>query len=85
MDKNTWYIYTMKNITHKKESNIIICNNIGGPRGYYTKGISQHKQKNTIWFHLCMESKKQQQQKKNIETENKLVVAKEEGVWGGIG
>ena len=39
---------------------------------------------NTVWFHLYVESKKQMNKHNKTETENKQVVVREEGVWGGV-
>ena len=45
-------------LSHKKECNYVICNNVNGPRGYYfLSEISQIK-KNTVCYHLYVESKK---------------------------
>ena len=58
-----------------------------GPRVYYAKWNVRQRKTNTVWFHLYVESKKQNKQKTRnriIDTQNKLVVAGEEGV-GGIG
>ena len=66
-----------------------------GPREFYAKWNKSDRkipyeisQTNTIWFHLCVESKKQVNKKKNrkrlINTENKLVVARGE-VGEGLG
>ena len=41
---------------HKKEWNNEICNHVDGHRDYHTKW--SQKEKNTIWYHLYMESKK---------------------------
>ena len=38
--------------------NLAICDNMDGPRGYYAKwNKSDRERQNTIWFHLCVESK----------------------------
>ena len=44
-------------LSHKKEWNIFIFNNMYGPRGYYAKwNKSDGRKTNTIWFHLYVES-----------------------------
>ena len=51
---------------------------MGGPRGYYAKWNNT----NTIWFYLYGEPKEQNKQNRNrlIDTEDKLTVARGEGV-----
>ena len=73
----------------KKEWNSTFYSNMDGPR--VLSEVSQRKT-NTIWYHLCVESKIWPKwtylQNKNRLTENRLVVAKDEGVrdrlevWG---
>ena len=45
--------------------------------GIMLSEISQRKT-NTLWYHLCMESKKTKQKNTLMDTENKQVVAREE-------
>ena len=46
-------------LSHKKEWNFAICDNTDGPRGYYAKWNKADRKRNTVWFHLYVESKKQ--------------------------
>ena len=45
-------------LSHKKEWNLAIYSNTDGPSGYYAKSVRLGKT-NTVWFHFCVESKKQ--------------------------
>ena len=51
------YINNGKLLCHKKEWNLIICNNINGPKGYYTKYNKIEKDKYHM-ISLIVESKK---------------------------
>ena len=57
-----------------------------GPWGYYAEWNNSGGEKiDTIWFYLCVESKKQmnkQNKNKLTDTEKILVVTREEGKWG---
>ena len=44
-------------LSHKKERNNAICNNMNGPRDYHSKW-SESDRTNIIWYHLYVESKK---------------------------
>ena len=79
MDKeDVVYLYNGILISHKKEWNNAICSNMDWP-SYVTQ-----RKTNTIWYHLYVESKIWHKwtylQNKNglTDTENRLVVAKEE-------
>ena len=55
MDKeDVVHIYNGILLSHKKEQNNAICNNMDGPRDYHTK-VSQTKT-NIIWYHSYVES-----------------------------
>ena len=61
-------------LSHKKEWNLAICN-MDGPRGYCAKW--NKSETNIIWFHLYVESKKQ-----NSEGIDRWLLEKK-GVGGG--
>ena len=44
-------------LSHKKEWNLAICDNMGGPSRYYAKKNILDNKTNTVWFHLYVESK----------------------------
>ena len=70
--------------SHKKEGDLAICDNTNDLEIIILSEVSQ-KKTNSVWFHLYMKSKKQNKQikpNKIINTESKLVVAREEVVWG---
>ena len=50
------YIYKTISLSHKKEWNLVICDNMNGPRGHYVKWNKLDKERQ-IWFHLYVESK----------------------------
>ena len=45
-------------LSHKKEGNFAICNNMDGLKGIMLSEISQTEKANTSWYHLYVESKK---------------------------
>ena len=54
------YTHTMKYYSAiEKEWNPAICNNMGGPGGYYAKWSKSDKERDTVWFHLYVQSKNQ--------------------------
>ena len=65
-------------LSHKKEFNTI-CSNMDEPRNYHTKWSKSEK--TNIWYHLYVESKKNDTNELiyRTEIENKLMVTKEEG------
>ena len=57
------YMYTVEYyLAIKKEENPAICDNMGGPWGYYAKWNRQRKTI-TLWPHLYVESKTNKQAK----------------------
>ena len=53
-------VYNRILLSHKKEWNLAICNDMDGPREFYAKWNESDRGKtNTVWFHLCVESVKQ--------------------------
>ena len=64
----------------KKELNLAICDAMDGPWGYYAKW--NKLKTNTIWFHLYVESEKENKGTKFIDTGNRLMVARGDGGWG---
>ena len=56
--KKVVYIYNGILLSHKKEGNFAICNNMDRLGGYYVKWISQIKKDKYLWHHLRVESKK---------------------------
>ena len=46
-------------LSHEKEWNLAICDNMDGPEGIILSEISQREKEDTVWFHLYMESKNQ--------------------------
>lgn len=69
------HIVIQRNISHRKEGNADICNNIPDLRGIMLNETSQ-RETNTVQIHLYVGSEKM----KLIETENRLVVDRGE-VW----
>ena len=61
MDKeDVVYIYNGILLSHKKEWSLAICDNMSGARGYYAKwNKSDRERTNAVWFHLYVESKRQ--------------------------
>ena len=56
------HIYNGLLLSHKKEWNITICNNIDGSRGYYAKWNKSDKDKHHMMSHV--KSKEQHKQTK---------------------
>ena len=57
MDKeDVVYTYSRILLSHKKEWNIAICNNMDGPRDYHTRWSKSDRERQI--FHLYVESKK---------------------------
>ena len=75
MDKQDVHINTMEYYLALKR-NLAICNNMDGPRGYNAKWSKSEK--TNLWFHLHVESKKQN---RLIDTGNKLVVISGRSGW----
>ena len=46
--KKMWYIYTRKLLSHKKEQNNAICNNMGTMRDYHTIQSKSERKRHTI-------------------------------------
>ena len=66
-----------------------IYSNMDEPRDYHTKWCKSKT--NTIWYHLYVESKKNDTNELNLQNrnrltdlENKLMVTEGERLWGGI-
>ena len=81
-----WYVYRQCIHPYKKW-NLTICVNMDGSKGYYAKWNKSDRERQIPYYLICGILKtKQTQQNKNIliDTENKLVVAKEEGGWDKI-
>ena len=78
------YIYTMEYYSAIKKDKVLpFATTWMDLEGIMLSKISQRK-KNTIWFHLYMESEKLINEQKStdrpISTENKVMVARREGV-----
>ena len=83
-----WYTHTHTHngilLSPNKVWYLSICDNIDGPREYYAKWSKSDTWKtNTVPSHLHVESKKQNKQRQQnrnrlTDTENKLMVAREE-------
>ena len=73
-------------LNHTEEQNPAICNNVDGPRGYYTKWSKSERERNTVWFHLYADSEKKMNKHNQPETvtdtESKQVVIRWEGIGG---
>ena len=64
------HIYNGMLLSHKKEWNNAICSNIGGPRDYHILSeVSQTEKTNIIWYHLYVESKKNDTNELSYKTE----------------
>ena len=61
-------------LSHEKWNNAI-CSNMDGPRDYHTKWSKSEREKNIIWYHIYIESKKIMQW---TPVQNKLMATKEE-------
>ena len=58
MDKeDVVYIHYGILLSHKEEWNNVICSNTDGPRDYHTKWSKLDRERNTLWYHLYVESK----------------------------
>ena len=55
------YIYNGILLSHRKEGNPAICDNINEPWGHYAKW--NQRKTNTIWSQLYVESKTEKQKK----------------------
>ena len=68
-----------------KKWNLTICVDRDGSKGYHAKWNKSDRERQIPYYLIRGILKtKQTQQNKNIDTENKLVVAKEEGGWDKI-
>ena len=64
MDKeDVAHIYNGILLSHKIEWNLAACDNMAGSRGYYAKW-SKSDRESIVWFHVYVESKKQNEQNK---------------------
>ena len=60
-----------------------------GPRGFYAKENKSDRVTNTVWCHLNVETENQKKMSKHnkteavMDTENKQLVARREGMGGG--
>ena len=96
--KKIWYIYRRTYphtnngilLSHREEWNLAIWDNMLGPRRYYAKW-NKSIISNIIQFHLYVESKKNKTKQMNkhkkkrnrvIDTENKQVFGRREGIGG---
>ena len=53
------YIYTIEYYSAiKKEWNFAICSNVDGPWGHYAKWNKSDRERQILYDHLCVESKK---------------------------
>ena len=46
------------------------CDNMDGPRVYFSKWNKSVRQTQILWFHLCVESKEQNEWTNKIETDS---------------
>ena len=83
------YTHIQLNVTQpQKEWNNDICSYMDGPRDDHTKQNKPETETNTTWYHLNVDSKICSKwtdlwnRNKLTDTENRLVVAKEERRWG---
>ena len=83
--KKIWYIYTVEYYSAiKKEWNDAICNNMHGPRDYYTKSEAIQTKTNITWYHLygnlkrCYKWIYSQNRNGLIDFEHKLMITKGE-------
>ena len=51
------HIYNGILLSHKKEINNAICSKVDGTRDSHTKWNLSERERNTIWYHLFVESK----------------------------
>ena len=52
--KKMWYTHNGILLSHKKEQNNAVCNNMDRPRDYHTKS---ERERQISWYHLYVESK----------------------------
>ena len=95
MDKEVVQIYNGILLSHKKEWNNAICSNMGGPRHYHTKWSKSKTERQILYNIIYMQNlkydtneliyKTETQTQRLTDTENRLVVAKEEGLIWSLG
>ena len=81
------HIYGRILLSHKKEWNIIFCESIDVPEGYYAKWNKPVRKKQIPYYFTYTQNlknniNKQQKRKRLIDRENKLMVDIGEEVWG---
>ena len=82
------YIHNGILLSHLKEWNIIVCNNMGGPGGNYAKWNKSERGRQTLKFHLYVEPKKTKQMNKQCKTETESWIQRTNTMdtpWGGRG
>ena len=52
-EENIVYIHNGILFSHKKEGNLVSCDNMDGPWGHYAKW--NKLKTNTVWYHLYVE------------------------------
>ena len=92
MDKEDMvHIYNGILLSHKKEWNNAICNNMDGPRDYHTKGSKSERERQIpydityMWNLKYNTNEPIYKTETDTDTENRLVVAKGDGGWGRDG
>ena len=51
-------------LSQKEEWNLVICEKMDGPRGFYAKENKSDRVTNTVWCHLNVETENQNQRTK---------------------
>ena len=51
-------------LSRKEEWNLVICEKMDGPRGFYAKENKSDRVTNTVWCHLNVETENQNQRTK---------------------
>lgn len=67
-----WYIDTIEYYSAIKKWNLANCDNMDGPRGYYDKWNESDRERQTLYFHLYVESKKQMNKHKICGEQNDI-------------
>ena len=71
MDKDVVHLQNRIEVIHKKEWNNAIWSNMNGPRDYHISEVSRTKV-DILWYHLYVESKKNDTNELIYQTKNRL-------------
>ena len=74
------HVYNGRLLSPQKEWNTVICSNMGATRDYLTKSVRQMPYDITYMWNLKYDRNNPQNRDRLTDTENRLVVAKAEGL-----